>query len=51
MEDDFDFSDDEPSFRSIFTDPRSDASPEVRQMRRNMAATDNDESEEGAVFG
>lgn len=51
LEDDFDFSDDEPSFRSIFTDPRSDATPENRQTRRAMAVTDNDESEEGAVFG
>jgi hypothetical protein len=51
LEDDFDFSDEEPSFRSIFTDPRSDATPETRKTRRNMAVTDNDESEEGAVFG
>lgn len=51
LEDDFDFSDEEPSFRSIFTDSRSDATPETRQKRRNMAMTDNDEFEEGAVFG
>jgi hypothetical protein len=52
LEDDFDFSeDDEPSFRTIFTDPRSDASPESRRSRRTMAVTDNDESDEGAVFG
>lgn len=51
LEDDFDFSDDEPSFRSIFTDPRSDGTPDNRKIRRTMAATDNDESEEGGVFG
>lgn len=51
LEDDFDFSDDEPSFRTIFTDPRSDATPESRHVRRTMAKTDNDESDEGAVFG
>ncbi|KAM0722980.1 hypothetical protein Q7P37_001178 [Cladosporium fusiforme] len=51
LEDDFDFSDDEPSFRSIFTDPRSESTPDNRQARRNMAITDNDESEAGQVFG
>jgi hypothetical protein len=50
-DDDFDFSDDEPSFRTIFTDPRSEGTPEARPSRRNMAITDNDESEEGNVFG
>lgn len=52
LEDGFDFSeDDEPSFRTIFTDPRSDSSPESRRSRRTMAVTDNDESDEGTVFG
>lgn len=50
-DDDFDFSDDEPSFRSIFTDPRSESTPDNRQVRRNMAITDNDESEAGKGFG
>jgi hypothetical protein len=53
-DDDFEFSDNEPSFHSIFTDPRSDmapATPSKRPVRRTIAITDNDESEEGGVFG
>jgi len=53
-DDDFDFSDNEPSFHSIFTDPRSDMAPSTpnkRPVRRTIAITDNDESEEGGVFG
>ena len=53
-DDDFDFSDNEPSFHSIFTDPRSDMAPTTpnkRPVRRTIAITDNDESEEGGVFG
>lgn len=51
LDDDFAFSDDEPSFRSIFTDPRSEGMPDQRQTRRNMAITDNNESDSGNVFG
>lgn len=51
FEDGFDFSDDEPSFRSIFTDPRSGKTPENPQNRRTMAVTDNDEAEDGNAFG
>lgn len=53
-DDDFEFSDNEPSFHSIFTDPRSDKAPTTpskRPVRRTIAITDNDESEEGGVFG
>jgi hypothetical protein len=53
-DDDFDFSDNEPSFHSIFTDPRSDMAPTTpnkRPVRRTIAITDNDESEEAGVFG
>jgi hypothetical protein len=53
-DDDFDFSDNEPSFHSIFTDPRSDMAPTTpnkRPVRRTVAITDNNDSEEGGVFG
>ena len=53
-DDDFDFSDNEPSFHSIFTDPRSDMAPTTpnkRPVRRTIAITDNNDSEEGGVFG
>lgn len=48
-DDDFDFGHDEPSFRSIFTDPRSEQNtPERSQYaRRQIAITDNDEADAG----